>query len=122
MKGKAPSIQRRSRLELTFEGQLRALQVAQPVLEHRFHPTRRWRFDFAWPDLRIAAEVEGGVWTRGRHTRGAGFTSDAEKYNTAAALGWTVLRFPPALVRNWEGARQVQRVIAQRKGVQEVQA
>lgn len=31
------------------------------VREHRFHPTRRWRFDFAWPDEKVALEVEGGT-------------------------------------------------------------
>lgn len=63
------------------------------VTEHRFHPTRRWRFDLAIPEHRIAIEVEGGVWTRGRHTRGSGYLADLEKYNAAAALGWTVLRY-----------------------------
>lgn len=61
--------------------------------EHRFHPTRKWRFDVAWPERRVAVELEGGVWTRGRHTRGAGYRRDMEKYNTAAAMGWTILRF-----------------------------
>jgi len=61
--------------------------------EHKFHPTRKWRFDFAFPEKMLAVEIEGGVWTGGRHTRGKGFVSDMEKYNAAAALGWTVMRF-----------------------------
>ena len=68
-------------------------RLPEPEREHRFHPERRWRFDLAWPRRRVAAEVEGGVWVRGRHTRGAGFERDAEKYNAAALLGWCVLRF-----------------------------
>ena len=63
--------------------------------EYRFHPTRRWRFDYACKALRLAIEVEGGVWTKGRHTRGCGFVGDMEKYNTAAVLGWRILRYTP---------------------------
>lgn len=64
-----------------------------PEPEYRFHPTRKWRFDFAWPDLKLALEVEGGTWAGGRHTRGAGYERDCEKYSHAAALGWKVMRF-----------------------------
>jgi hypothetical protein len=42
----------------------------------------------------LAAEVDGGVWTGGRHTRGAGFVADCEKKNSALILGWRVLQFP----------------------------
>jgi hypothetical protein len=62
------------------------------VREHRFHPTRRWRFDFAWPLISVALEVEGAVWVGGRHTRGSGFLGDMTKYNTATLMGWRVLR------------------------------
>lgn len=75
-----------------------AAGLPAPVREHRFHPVRRWRFDYAWPDLRVALEVEGGVWTGGRHTRGAGFLGDMDKYNAAAGLGWLVLRCTPRTV------------------------
>ncbi len=66
-----------------------------PVSEYKFHPTRKWRFDYAWPELKIALEVEGGVWSGGRHTSGKGFTADMEKYNAAVASGWAVLRVVP---------------------------
>jgi hypothetical protein len=69
--------------------------LPKPVTEHRFHPTRRWRFDYAWPEHLIALEVEGGVWTGGRHTSGAGFVKDLEKYNAAGLLGWRVFRCVP---------------------------
>lgn len=64
--------------------------------EFEFHPDRKWRFDVAWPEHRVALEVEGGVWTGGRHTRGAGFLADVEKYNAAAVLGWRLLRTVPS--------------------------
>ena len=60
--------------------------------EYRFHPIRRWRFDFAWTDERVALEVEGSVWARGRHTRGKGYLGDIEKYNEAVLEGWRLLR------------------------------
>ena len=62
------------------------------VKEHKFCSTRRWKFDYAIISKKIAIEVEGAVWTNGRHTRGSGFVKDMEKYNTASALGWTLIR------------------------------
>lgn len=65
------------------------------VKEYRFNQSRRWRFDYAIPKFKIALEVEGGVWTNGRHTRAKGFLGDIEKYNNATILGWKVLRCTP---------------------------
>jgi len=65
--------------------------------EFKFHPTRNWKFDFAWPS-KVAVEVEGGAFSGGRHTRGAGFTEDCEKYNRAVLLGWKLLRFTPQML------------------------
>ena len=65
------------------------------VKEYKFHPKRRWRFDYAIPDHKIALEVEGGVWTGGRHIRAQGFLGDMEKYNTATLMGWRVFRTTP---------------------------
>lgn len=69
--------------------------LPEPKPEYRFSATRKWRFDFAWPALKVALEVEGGAWTQGRHTRGAGFAADLEKYNAAQLAGWRVLRVLP---------------------------
>ena len=66
------------------------------VKEYRFCKSRRWRFDYAIPAYKIAIEVEGGVWTQGRHTRPRGFLKDMEKYNTAALFGWRVFRTIPS--------------------------
>ena len=67
-------------------------RTPEPEQEYRFHKTRRWRFDFAWPDAMVAVECEGGTWSRGRHVRGKGFEKDCEKYNEATAQGWRVFR------------------------------
>lgn len=70
------------------------------VAEFRFHPERRWRFDYAWPDKMIAFEQEGGVWTGGRHTRGKGYENDCIKYSEAAILGWTVIRATTSMIKD----------------------
>jgi very-short-patch-repair endonuclease len=95
---------------LTF--QVEALGLPAPTPEHRFHPSRRWRFDLAWPDRRLAVEVEGGVHTRGRHTRGAGFEKDCEKYAEALVLGWRVLRVTPAHIRSGQAVTWIQGALA----------
>lgn len=69
-----------------------------PVAEHRFAPPRRWRFDLAWPERRLAVEVDGGTWIGGRHVTGAGYERDAEKHNAAVLAGWRVLRVTPAMI------------------------
>lgn len=69
------------------------------VTEYRFHPERRWRFDYAWPDKKIALEQEGGVWIRGGHTTGKGIERDIEKYNEAIRLGWYVVRATPRMIQ-----------------------
>jgi very-short-patch-repair endonuclease len=90
-----------SALEDLFAFQLRAAQLGRGLeREHKFHPTRRWRFDFAWPADKVAVEVEGGHWTGGRHVRGSGFEADCEKYMEAMVLGWRVLRVTGGLVKS----------------------
>ncbi len=96
-----------SELEATFALQLRAEGLPEPEREYRFHPTRRWRFDFAWPEKMLAVEIEGGTWSRGRHTRGAGFEADCEKYNAATLLGWRVLRFTRKHIASWTALEDV---------------
>lgn len=78
-----------------FRRNLERFAISEPVTEYRFHPTRRWRFDYAWPDARLALEVDGGVWVGGKHGRGSGIVKDHEKRNAAAVLGWRVLLVTP---------------------------
>lgn len=75
--------------------QVRSAGLPEPEREFRFHPTRKWRFDFCWPEAKIAVEVEGGVFMRGKggHTSITGITRDMDKINLAQLLGWRVLRF-----------------------------
>lgn len=61
--------------------------------EHRFCPKRRFRFDVALPDKKLAIEYEGLFSAKSRHTTISGYVSDCEKYNLAQRLGWRVLRY-----------------------------
>lgn len=63
----------------------------EPVTQHRFHPTRQWPFDFAWPSARVAVEIDGGAFVGGAHNRGRGQMNDAEKRRQALRLGWVVI-------------------------------
>ena len=62
-----------------------------PNPEYKFHHSRQWRFDYAWPDKRLAVEFDGGQWIAhgGRHNR----DGDREKLNVAAVMGWRVMQF-----------------------------
>jgi very-short-patch-repair endonuclease len=92
--------QKKSEGEETLALHIRAEKLPAPEREYKFAPDRKWRFDFAWPARMLAVEVEGGVYSGGRHTRGSGFVKDVEKYNAAAMLGWRVLRFVTEQVRD----------------------
>lgn len=89
-----------SELEATFALIMRAGNLPDAQREYQFAPGRRYRFDFAWPAARAAVEIEGGVYSGGRHTRPAGYTADCEKYNLAALLGWRVLRYTGGMLDN----------------------
>jgi hypothetical protein len=70
--------------------------LPRPVPEHAFaKPDRAWRFDFAWPDARVAIECHGGIWVRGAHSRGAQQLKDFEKLNAAQLRLWKVLHVTP---------------------------
>jgi very-short-patch-repair endonuclease len=89
--------------------------IETPEKEYRFAPPRKFRFDFSWTRQKIAVEIEGGVWSHGRHTRGQGYLADMEKYNLAGASGWRVFRFTPDQLR--EGtAQEFMRSILKPKG------
>ena len=82
--------------------------------EFKFHTTRKWRFDYSWPQIKVALEVHGGVHTNGRHNRGAGFTEDRVKMNTAALDGWLVIEATTEQVKNGLMRQWVESAIAQR--------
>jgi very-short-patch-repair endonuclease len=100
-----------SDLEDSLVWQCKAAKLPAPVREHRFAPPRRWRFDLSWPDRKLAVEVEGGSFVAGRHSRGAGMEADMEKYNTAALMGWFVLRVNNHMVEDGRALAWVEQAL-----------
>lgn len=61
--------------------------------EFRFNSVRKFKFDYAHLKLRIAVEIEGGIYTGTGHAKTGRYLSDMEKYNDAQIRGWIVLRY-----------------------------
>lgn len=89
-----------SALEEALFLQIKAIKLPMPTRELVFAKPMRWRFDFAWPDRLLAVEVNGGVWIRGRHSRGKGQINDMDKLNQAQLLGWKVLQFAESHIKS----------------------
>ena len=90
-----------------------ALQIKReglliPERGYRFHRHRKWQFDFAYPDRKLAFEVEGGIWRRGggAHSSGLAILRDIEKYNTATLMGWRVFRIHSEMILR--GTREIE--------------
>lgn len=103
-----------SDLERTFDFYWRVIDGPELTPEHRFHDTRRWRFDRAHVPSMVAIELEGGTYSGGRHTRGAGFAKDCEKYNAAQLAGWRVFRFTGAMVQDVDQLAEVKQLIEEK--------
>ena len=79
--------------------------------EFEFHPKRKWRADFHLVDKKILVEVEGGIWSGGRHTRGKGYIGDMEKYNAATMMGYQVIRFSTDQVKSGLAIQQIEKMV-----------
>lgn len=122
-----------SNLELTLEQHLRWTKVPPAQREYQFAAQhvgpgpgvkkrlqlaglKNWRFDFAWPEVMFAVEVEGGGWTGGRHTTGAGFRGDMDKYHHAMRLGWFIYRCDAELIMSGAASTLIKDLLKQRFG------
>lgn len=96
-----------------LEFQIKAAKLPAPVLECKFHPERKWRFDLAWPAQNVALEIDGGIWMRGggAHSRPANILRDIEKINAAQELGWKVYRATPDMVKSGAALGILERVL-----------
>lgn len=93
------------RLEERFAGNWRArCPEIELTPQHYFDKTRRWRFDFAVPEIWLGIEIDGGTWSdeRSGHTYGKGVTKDYEKQNAAMIQGWAVFRFTSDMLNGRE--------------------
>lgn len=113
-------------LEARFDYLWRALEGPALEAEYLFQPTRRWRFDRAHPEARVAIEIEGGPGrpkkgsdkpAKSRHTEYyTGYTDDCIKYNTAQALGWYVFRLTSPMLNDPAHLEQIITTIRQYGG------
>lgn len=101
-----PKRQKKSDRYALFIGLLKQLDHRW-VAEYRFHATRMWRFDVARPDIKLAVEIDGGCWVKGRHSRGKGQIEDMAKSNAAVIDGWQVLHFPPEQIADGTAYRVI---------------
>ena len=81
--------------------------------EFEFHPKRKWRADFHLVGKKILVEVEGAIWSVGRHTRGKGYIGDMEKYNAATMMGFQVLRFSTDQVKSGHAIQQIEKMVGE---------
>lgn len=92
----------------------KSFNIPLPIPEYHFVTNRRWRIDYAWPcPHRVAVEIEGGIWTKGRHVQPQGFIEDMEKYNMLSETGWILLRYEPKKI-DYE---QIKRVLIERSNI-----
>ena len=103
-----------SHLELQLDLLMAADGLPAVEREYRFHKTRRWRFDFAWPEYKVAVEVHGGTWSHGRHTRGLGFQKDRTKGNEAQLAGWLLLEVTRQHIESGKALVWIRRALAER--------
>ena len=91
--------------------------LPEPQRQYRFHPVRRWQLDFAWPDKKVACEVQGGIWMQTRTGRGKGHAhpkrveEDCEKFCHLAMAGWLVLPVIPRWIRDWTAIEWLESVL-----------
>jgi len=93
MKTKKPK--KESKLEKSLFQQFALFGIRTPIRQYQFHYERGWLFDFAWPSIKVAVEVQGGIFSGGAHTRGKGYEEDNDKANEAVRMGWRLFRFGP---------------------------
>lgn len=102
-----------SQLEGLMLKQIGEAGLPAPRVEFRFHPQRRWRVDCVWDYRKVALEIEGGSWASRitRHTSGAGFEADCEKYNELALAGYTLIRVTASMVRDGRAIQFLRRAL-----------
>ncbi len=92
------------------------IAAGEPVtVMHRYRHGRAFRFDLCWPAQMLAVELDGATWAAGRHTRGAGFQSDAEKRNLAQLMGYRVLTFTRLDVTSGRALEVIEAALKQSK-------
>ena len=108
-----------SKLEEELALQLKLAKFPTPIREYRIFSKikkaglikKKSRCDFVWPEYMLIVEVEGGIWTNGRHVRGTGFINDCEKYNEATLLGYKVLRVTAEHIKSGQALNWIEEAL-----------
>lgn len=119
-----------SALEDRLFMQIKALNLPEPTREYRFAAMscggigkgvrdrlrkanlKDWKSDFCWIDHKIICEVEGGIWVKGRHTRGKGFQADLIKYQEAMLLGYIIYRCSGEMIKDGSAVKSIHRLLS----------
>jgi len=103
--------------EAAFLFQIQSLGIKEPVQQFKFRETRKWRVDFAWPERKLAVEIEGGIWRRGggAHSHPVNIERDIDKGNALAMAGYHLLRFTDKHIRSGEGVQTVKAFLIQKE-------
>lgn len=116
---KKPKAHKKINPEL-FKAMAKAHGLTEPVPEYRFKYGRKWAFDwmfvgYASPDdftmTKVAVEIQGGLFTGGRHVRGAALLKEYEKINAAQIMGYKVILVTPQQVESGEAFELVKRAL-----------
>lgn len=59
---------------------------------------RRFRFDFVQPESLVAIEIQGGTWSKGAHSSGAGIQRDCEKANLVQFAGYDIFCYTGRMI------------------------
>lgn len=104
-----------SHLEESLAFQLRAAGLPEPERQYRFHPVRKWRVDFCYPQAAppVAIEVEGALWKPGggRHNRGSSVHAEMDKYNELSLMGFRLLRFSEKHIKSGAALAAIERAL-----------
>lgn len=107
-----------SYLEKQFMRLIQRHQLPNPVREYQFHPVRKWRFDFAWPQIKVAVEIDGGTFATStmpnNHAIGKRYQQDCIKSNAAQLEGWAVLRADREMVNTDQFGELVKTMLLRR--------
>ncbi len=96
--------------------EIEAAELPAPECQYKFHGSRKWKADFAWPCYRVIAEVNGGTYQHMGHTTGAGVHRDYEKQNAAQLMGYIYLEFDRAMIEDGTAVKTIQQAIDGRQG------
>jgi len=100
-----------SPLERAILTQIKMYGLPEPETQAKIIPGRKWKWDLAWPSKRLAVEIQGGIWTGGKHGRGAGIVKDMDKLNAATLAGWRVLQFANTHIRSGKAVALIEKAI-----------